>query len=135
MCGIAGFIGEGVRIDIERMTDALQHRGPDADGFYQDQSNGVFLGHRRLSIIDIQDGKQPMSTTDDKLVITFNGEIYNHMELRHALEQKGHWFVKKALMNPGIHPWQRLLSTQTITMKIIPGKIQKPAVNHCFKAG
>ncbi|MCD4721405.1 MAG: asparagine synthase (glutamine-hydrolyzing) [Desulfobacula sp.] len=93
MCGVAGFIGQGSRTDIKRMTDALQHRGPDADGFFHDQGNGLFFGHRRLSIIDIQDGMQPMSTTDNNLAIIFNGEIYNHAELRNELEQKGHKFI------------------------------------------
>ena len=93
MCGIAGFVGFGSQNDIERMAHALYHRGPDADGFFQDRHNSVYFGHRRLSIIDLQDGKQPMSTSDGNLVIIFNGEIYNHLELRKDLEEKGHKFV------------------------------------------
>jgi len=61
--------------------------------FSMTRKNPFFFGHRRLSIIDIQDGKQPMSTTDDNLIIVFNGEIYNHQELRRDLEQKGHKFI------------------------------------------
>ncbi len=93
MCGIAGFAGYGAQNDIERMTHAIAHRGPDADGFFQDKKLSVFFGHRRLSIIDIQDGEQPMVTPDDALVIIFNGEIYNHKRLRQELEKKGHQFV------------------------------------------
>ena len=87
MCGIAGFSGSGGREDIEAMTGALVHRGPDADGFYA--RDGLFLGHRRLSIIDLGGGAQPMETEDGELVIVFNGEIYNHRELRKELEQRG----------------------------------------------
>jgi asparagine synthase (glutamine-hydrolysing) len=90
MCGIAGFIGQGERSDLERMTDALAHRGPDGAGIWIEES--VFLGHRRLAIVDLAAGTQPMSTLDGQLVITFNGEIYNHVELRRELEQLGHRF-------------------------------------------
>lgn len=93
MCGIAGFFGTGSQIDIQSMTRKLAHRGPDADGFYYGDDEPLFLGHRRLSIIDLQDGSQPMSTRDGKLVIVFNGEIYNHQSLREKLEKKGHVFV------------------------------------------
>src|SRR6516162_5489936 len=90
MCGIAGFIGRGERLDLERMIDALAHRGPDGAGIWIDQQ--VFFGHRRLSIVDLAAGAQPMTTLDGQLVITFNGEIYNHVELRKQLEQLGHRF-------------------------------------------
>lgn len=93
MCGIAGFAGSGVMADIRNMIDVLSHRGPDAEGVFHDETHGLFLGHRRLSIIDIAGGTQPMSTSDGLLVITFNGEIYNHIELRKELEHKGHVFV------------------------------------------
>ena len=90
MCGIAGFIGRGERLDLERMIDALAHRGPDGEGIWIDQQ--VFFGHRRLSIVDLVAGAQPMTTLDGQLVITFNGEIYNHVELRKQLERLGHRF-------------------------------------------
>ena len=93
MCGIAGFSGSGSKDDIVKMTSVLKHRGPDAEGFFIDQDNSVFLGHRRLSIIDIKDGAQPMIDQEKKLIITFNGEIYNHLELRKELEAKGHTFI------------------------------------------
>src|ERR1700750_2399187 len=90
MCGIAGFMGRGQRSDLETMIDALAHRGPDGAGTWIAQT--VFFGHRRLSIFDIATGSQPMTTLDGQLVITFNGEIYNHAVLRKELERLGHCF-------------------------------------------
>ncbi len=95
MCGIAGFVanrGDKGRDILQRMTRALAHRGPDAEGYLVDRASGVHLGHRRLSIIDLAGGVQPMSTTDGALSIVFNGEIYNHAELRINLEELGHVF-------------------------------------------
>jgi len=74
------------------MNETLHHRGPDAAGEWSDASGGIYLGHRRLSIIDIEGGAQPMWTHDGMLGIVFNGEIYNFRELRHTLEQRGHVF-------------------------------------------
>ncbi len=92
MCGICGFIGNGELSDLQRMTAALAHRGPDAEGMWHDAERGVYLGHRRLSIIDLTDGVQPMWTGDRQLCIVFNGEIYNHLELRAELQKRGHTF-------------------------------------------
>ena len=92
MCGIAGFIGTGESAILHRMIDALAHRGPDGEGTWVDQNSRVFFGHRRLSILDIAAGSQPMTTIDEQLVITYNGEIYNHAELRVELESHGHRF-------------------------------------------
>ncbi|MDO8347228.1 MAG: asparagine synthase (glutamine-hydrolyzing) [Rugosibacter sp.] len=92
MCGIAGFIGQGSAGDLERMTAALAHRGPDSEGVWIDEAKGVYLGHRRLSIIDVAGGQQPMWTRDGRLGIVFNGEIYNFAELRQELEKAGHRF-------------------------------------------
>ena len=92
MCGIAGFVaprGEAGRDVLERMTRSLAHRGPDAEGYFLDPEWGVHLGHRRLSIVDLSGGAQPMATTDQALVIVFNGEIYNHSELKAELQSKG----------------------------------------------
>ncbi len=94
MCGIAGFVGNGTREDIERMTDSLRYRGPDASGFFVDGQ--VALGHRRLSIIDLKSGAQPMRSADDNFVITFNGEIYNFKELRLSLQDKGYEFLTES---------------------------------------
>ena len=90
MCGICGFIGSGSDTDLRRMTDLLRHRGPDAEGHWHDSARAVYLGHRRLSIIDLVSGDQPMWTADGRLGIVFNGEIYNHLELRRQLVQLGH---------------------------------------------
>src|ERR1700730_15365059 len=92
MCGIAGFIGQGDNAILHRMIDVLAHRGPDGEGSWIDQDGKVFFGHRRLSILDIAAGSQPMTTMDEQLVVTFNGEIYNHRELRKELESRGHHF-------------------------------------------
>ncbi len=87
MCGITGFLGSGERADLERMTARVAHRGPDAEGFYGE--GPLHLGHRRLSIIDLACGAQPMRTADGRFTIVFNGEIYNHAELRKELQDRG----------------------------------------------
>jgi asparagine synthase (glutamine-hydrolysing) len=110
MCGIAGIIDPINRIEpeeIKRMTDSIAHRGPDAEGFLfvceeKTKACKVFenpgfdsvytLGHRRLSIIDLEGGVQPLCNEDETVWITFNGEIYNHMELRNELIVRGHVF-------------------------------------------
>lgn len=92
MCGIAGFVGQGSRTDLEAMTRALAHRGPDDEGFFVDNDQAIFLGHRRLSIIDIDGGHQPMSNELGSTTITFNGEIYNHRDLRLILQDQGYRF-------------------------------------------
>lgn len=96
MCGIAGFIAAGGRggpsleRDVRRMCETLVHRGPDGDGVWADSEAGVAIGHRRLSIIDLSDaGAQPMVSASDRLVISYNGEIYNAPELRRDLEARG----------------------------------------------
>src|SRR5882724_12556988 len=91
MCGIAGILSFGGTHDlcatVRAMTRALRHRGPDAEGHLQ--SGAVVFGHARLSIIDIAGGAQPMSTPDGSSCISFNGEIFNHVELRADLERRG----------------------------------------------
>lgn len=97
MCGIAGLYSKSKisRDSIVRMTDAMSHRGPDGDGLWLNEQGNLGLGHRRLSIIDLSDeGKQPMHFAD-RYVITFNGEIYNYLELRQELEQQGLRFRSK----------------------------------------
>ena len=95
MCGIAGFVGPGSKHDLQAMSDAMIHRGPDGSGAYIDQANGVFLAHRRLAILDIQGGDQPMWNEDGQIGVVFNGEIYNHLELRTTLIAKGHVFKSR----------------------------------------
>ena len=93
MCGIAGFAGRGDVQDLRRMSAALVHRGPDGDGAWSDPDGGVHLAHRRLSVVDLETGAQPMWTSDGALGVVFNGEIYNHRELRAELEAAGHHFA------------------------------------------
>jgi asparagine synthase (glutamine-hydrolysing) len=92
MCGIAGFVGAGERSDLRRMTEAIRHRGPDAEGHWMDEKEPVFLGFRRLAIIDLAGGNQPMWTADGALGVVYNGEIYNHAELRAELQALGYAF-------------------------------------------
>ncbi len=95
MCGIAGFFGRDVspeetRSVLQRMVGAIAHRGPDAQGAYV--GDGVGIGHTRLSIVDIADGHQPMAGSDGRYWISFNGEIFNYVELRRELMERGHRF-------------------------------------------
>lgn len=99
MCGIAGYINKDSSVTssldlIKQMTDCLAHRGPDGEGFYLKDS--LALGHRRLSIVDLDTGNQPMVSLEEKLVIVFNGEIYNYIELREELSVLGHVFLTKS---------------------------------------
>jgi asparagine synthase (glutamine-hydrolysing) len=93
MCGLSGFAGRGNRDDLERATRALRHRGPDGEGFFIDPTTGVHLGHRRLAILDLAGGGQPMWNEDRTVAVVHNGEIYNHLELRHQLIARGHHFT------------------------------------------
>lgn len=90
MCGIAGTVGFSDPDLVRRMTDLLFYRGPDDEGLYQ--GNQVTLGARRLSIIDVEDGHQPMANEEGSVVVVCNGEIYNHLSLRRDLELAGHRF-------------------------------------------
>src|ERR1700738_3065421 len=96
MCGIAGLLRAGGGDDsalagyAKRMADSLRHRGPDAGGVWTNAAAGVALGHRRLSILDLSEaGAQPMRSECGRFTVTFNGEIYNHLELRAELETCG----------------------------------------------
>lgn len=92
MCGIAGFVGPGDAEVLQAMSDALVHRGPDGAGRHLDGERPVFLAHRRLAILDVAGGEQPMWNEDHQVGIVFNGEIYNHLELRRELVAAGHVF-------------------------------------------
>jgi asparagine synthase (glutamine-hydrolysing) len=87
VCGICGFLGAPDRDVLRRMRDTLAHRGPDEAGEFVD--DGVSLGHRRLSIVDLKSGQQPMRSADGSVVVVFNGEIYNHPQLKRELEGAG----------------------------------------------
>ena len=105
MCGITGFINaNGSAVDrsiLERMNHAIIHRGPDEDGFYLDQNAGLAM--RRLAIIDLASGQQPIYNADKTKAIVFNGEIYNYQTLRDDLEKLGHQFYTRSDTEVVIH--------------------------------
>jgi asparagine synthase (glutamine-hydrolysing) len=108
MCGITGiFDTRGTRpIDqtlLARMTDALALRGPDGDGLYV--RDGIGLGHRRLSIIDLEGGVQPMSVPETGVTVSYNGEIYNFQRLRDDLQAKGYVFHTSSDTEVILHGW------------------------------
>src|SRR5947208_15174355 len=100
MCGISGFLDtsrrcgeQELRSTVLRMVSRLHHRGPDDVGAWADAGSGIALGHRRLSIVDLSpEGHQPMRSHCGRYLISFNGEVYNHRDLRQKLEALGHTF-------------------------------------------
>ena len=107
MCGICGFTGEVLDRDevIKRMTDVITHRGPDSSGVFA--GDGVTMGFRRLSIIDVGNtGDQPIYNEDRTLVLTFNGEIYNFQSLREDLLKKGHVFKTRTDSETILHGYE-----------------------------
>jgi len=108
MCGICGFCFPDKRsVDLgmlTTMTLTLQHRGPDDEGYYTNK--GIGLGHRRLSIIDLDTGKQPIHNEDETIYVVFNGEIYNFPELKKELEEKGHRFYTKTDTEVLVHLYE-----------------------------
>ena len=109
MCGVAGFAGiatagETARARLERMCDAIYHRGPDSAGYFVQP--GIAMGMRRLSIIDISGGQQPISNEDGTVNVVFNGEIYNHHELRARLERAGHRFSTRCDTEVLVHLYE-----------------------------
>ncbi|MBU1045153.1 MAG: asparagine synthase (glutamine-hydrolyzing) [Candidatus Omnitrophica bacterium] len=109
MCGICGVLNyKGQKIDenlIKAMSDKLEHRGPDSFGKYIDQKIG--LGHRRLSIIDLKSGQQPISNEDKTIWLIVNGEIYNYRELRDLLEKQGHVFSTNSDSEVIVHLYEQ----------------------------
>ncbi|MCC7385732.1 MAG: asparagine synthase (glutamine-hydrolyzing) [Deltaproteobacteria bacterium] len=107
MCGIAGMVvppGDRVSASLlERMARSLSHRGPDDEGYYIDRLGGCGLGHRRLSIIDLSGGRQPLGSADEQIQAIVNGEIYNFVGIREALEQKGYRFKTKSDCEVVVH--------------------------------
>jgi asparagine synthase (glutamine-hydrolysing) len=110
MCGIVGICepGLGAQVDrdlLERATDCLRHRGPDGSGFFV--RDNVGLGHRRLSIIDLAGGAQPMFNEDGTVAVVFNGEIYNYRELQSELEGLGHRFTSSCDTEAIVHAYEQ----------------------------
>jgi len=108
MCGIAGIVRRvptGVSVDsLGRMAASIRHRGPDGYGFYVGQRVG--FAHVRLSVVDIAGGAQPLANEDGQVVVTYNGEIYNHPELRRELEEKGHIFRTRCDTEVLVHGYE-----------------------------
>ena len=110
MCGIVGFINRNNNINIDsintinNLTNHLTHRGPDYKDTYIDKHNSIFFGHSRLSILDLSaNGNQPMQSNKGRYVILYNGEIYNHLELREELKNKNN-----------VNYWKGSSDTETI---------------------
>src|SRR5437867_1700836 len=108
MCGICGRFNFDARPVVEgeltAMRDAMVHRGPDGQGLFVDGPVG--LGHRRLSIIDLAGGHQPLGNEDASVTIVFNGEIYNFSEIRRELEARGHTFATKSDTEVIVHLYE-----------------------------
>lgn len=115
MCGFCGFTGEVINRDqvIRDMAERITHRGPDSDGYYVDDT--VAMGFRRLSIIDLEAGHQPLYNEDKTLVLMFNGEIYNYRALRQELLEAGHTFATQTdseVLVHGFEEWGEALLTR-----------------------
>jgi asparagine synthase (glutamine-hydrolysing) len=110
MCGICGFcFSDKKPVDFDvlmKMTSALKHRGPDDEGYYTNA--GIAMGHRRLSIIDLDTGRQPIHNEDKTIYVVFNGEIYNFPELRRGLEERGHRFYTKTDTEVLVHCYEEM---------------------------
>src|SRR4051794_40156177 len=110
MCGIAGLVSlEGLPPDADavatRMRDVITHRGPDEAGLYCD--GHAALAHRRLSIVDLSTGQQPLANEDGQVRVIFNGEIYNHAEIRRDLEQHGHQYRTQSDTETIVHAYEQ----------------------------
>src|SRR3989442_15552233 len=105
MCGVAGFWGPPDRGLLEAMARVQRHRGPDDDGFFE--SDAASLAFRRLSIIDIAHGAQPMGNEDGLVQVVFNGEIYNFLELRAELTAAGHTFATACDTEVIVHAFEQ----------------------------
>jgi asparagine synthase (glutamine-hydrolysing) len=124
MCGIAGIVSgvpdASAGEDLRSLTQALAHRGPDGIGFWRlaDDRAGlcapedlskpadILLGHRRLSIVDLEGGAEPMANEDGSVWVVFNGEVYNHLDLRHELERLGHRYRSRCDTETLVHGWE-----------------------------
>src|SRR5579863_1642792 len=109
MCGIAGFMGLQYNQDsaehlINNMCGVIRHRGPDDQGIWVE--NGVALGMRRLAIIDIAGGQQPIFNEDQSILVVFNGEIYNYAALQKELAQRGHHFQTHSDTEVIVHAYE-----------------------------
>src|SRR5215472_4825510 len=108
MCGIGGFVTTSPSVGrdaiLRHMCDRIRHRGPDDHGYYCDAH--AFLGHRRLSIIDLSGGHQPMPNESGSMWITYNGEIFNHASIRPELERAGHVYATRCDTETILHAYE-----------------------------
>src|SRR5688572_29594549 len=108
MCGIAGIARLHPNVvavePLARMAAAIRHRGPDGYGFYA--GSHVGFAHLRLSIVDVSGGAQPLTNEDGQIVVTYNGEVYNHPELRRELEARGHQFRTRSETEVLVHAYE-----------------------------
>jgi asparagine synthase (glutamine-hydrolysing) len=109
MCGIAGYVAAGQVPNpalLREMCDRLRHRGPDGSGYFY--SGQTALGHRRLSIIDVSGGAQPLGNEDGSVVVSFNGEIYNYLDLREDLLRRSHVFTTSSDTEVLVHLYEEV---------------------------
>jgi asparagine synthase (glutamine-hydrolysing) len=108
MCGICGLLGTfDPRVadeTVRRMAGTIRHRGPDDEGYHS--APPAFLGHRRLSIVDLAHGHQPLANEDGSIWIAYNGEIYNHAAIRADLEAKGHVYTTRSDTETIVHLYE-----------------------------
>src|SRR5438477_5140351 len=107
MCGISGYVtekGRASREQVREMTNQLRSRGPDEEGYYVE--GPVALGHRRLSIIDLESGHQPITNESASIWVVFNGEIYNFQVLREELRSRGHVFATNSDTEVIVHAYE-----------------------------
>ena len=108
MCGICGIYNQESKVplldEVKKMNDLLHHRGPDDEGYYE--SSGIALGHKRLSIIDLNTGRQPIYNEDGSIVIVYNGELYNYRDLRNILTKNGHQFKTRTDTEVIVHSYE-----------------------------
>ena len=108
MCGVCGIVSYSSPPDLlllRRMTGRIAHRGPDGNGYYRDRH--AALGHTRLAIIDTAGGAQPLCNEDGTVWVTFNGEIFNYVELREELRGRGHTFRTASDTEVIVHAWEQ----------------------------
>ena len=106
MCGIAGRTDDPEGTAVRAMCAMLRHRGPDDEGVYSDRDAGVSIGIRRLAVMDVEGGHQPLSNEDGSVWVSFNGEIYNHQRLREDLRARGHTFATNADTEVIVHLYE-----------------------------
>src|SRR5205807_5039722 len=97
---------------VQALSDRLSHRGPDGSGVHFTRGRSVALGHRRLSIVDVEGGAQPMANENHRVWVVLNGELYNHLDLRRELEVRGHQFRTRSDTEVLVHGWEEWRSEE-----------------------